>query len=86
MRPPQQDKPPPAREILRVAEAGESWGVPADWSRVLGLDVETVDLGVTTARRSGGRCSPGRARVHRDLGARRRDQEQAYKAIEAREL
>jgi hypothetical protein len=29
----QQDKPPPpAREILRVAEQGEGWGVPADWS------------------------------------------------------
>jgi hypothetical protein len=28
---PQQDKPPPAREILRVAEQGESWGVPPDW-------------------------------------------------------
>jgi hypothetical protein len=27
----QQDKPPPAREILRVAEAGEGWGVPASW-------------------------------------------------------
>ena len=24
-------KPPPAREILRVAEHGEGWGVPADW-------------------------------------------------------
>ena len=28
---PPQDKPPPVREILRVAEYGESWGVPADW-------------------------------------------------------
>jgi hypothetical protein len=28
---PPQDKPPPVREILRVAEHGESWGVPADW-------------------------------------------------------
>jgi hypothetical protein len=27
----EQDKPPPAREILRVAEAGEGWGVPASW-------------------------------------------------------
>jgi Transposase zinc-binding domain/Putative transposase len=27
----QQDKPPPAREILCVAEAGEGWGVPASW-------------------------------------------------------
>jgi hypothetical protein len=26
------DKPPPAREILRVAEAGEGWGVPASWN------------------------------------------------------
>jgi hypothetical protein len=25
-----QDKPPPVREILRVAEHGESWGVPAE--------------------------------------------------------
>ena len=29
---PHQDKPPPAREILRVAEHGEGWGVPAEWS------------------------------------------------------
>jgi hypothetical protein len=28
---PQQDKPPPALEILRVAEQGEGWGVPASW-------------------------------------------------------
>jgi hypothetical protein len=28
---PAQDKPPPVREILRVAEQGESWGVPASW-------------------------------------------------------
>jgi hypothetical protein len=28
---PPQDKPPPAREILHVAEHGESWGVPANW-------------------------------------------------------
>ena len=27
----EQDKPPPAREILRVAEQGEGWGVPANW-------------------------------------------------------
>ena len=27
----QQNKPPPVREVLRVAEAGEGWGVPADW-------------------------------------------------------
>jgi hypothetical protein len=31
LRAPEQDKPPPAREILRVAEAGEGWGVPASW-------------------------------------------------------
>ena len=31
LRPPQQDRPPPAREILRVAEQGEGWGVPASW-------------------------------------------------------
>jgi len=24
------DKPPPAREMLRVAERGEGWGVPAN--------------------------------------------------------
>src|SRR5262245_23737612 len=24
-------RPPPAREVLRVAEAGEGWGVPASW-------------------------------------------------------
>ena len=29
LRPAQQDKPPPAREILRVAETGEGWGLPA---------------------------------------------------------
>jgi hypothetical protein len=23
--------PPPVREILRVAEHGDGWGVPADW-------------------------------------------------------
>ena len=28
---PPQDKPPPVREILRVAEQGEGWGVPANW-------------------------------------------------------
>jgi len=28
---PPQDKPPPVREILRVAEHGEGWGVPASW-------------------------------------------------------
>jgi hypothetical protein len=31
LRAPEQDKPPPAREILRVAEAGEGGGVPASW-------------------------------------------------------
>jgi hypothetical protein len=29
--PPEPEKPPPAREILRVAEYGEGWGVPAQW-------------------------------------------------------
>ena len=28
---PPQDKPPPVREVLRVAEQGEGWGVPAEW-------------------------------------------------------
>jgi hypothetical protein len=28
--PPQQEKPPPIREVLRVAEHGEGWGVPAE--------------------------------------------------------
>jgi hypothetical protein len=28
---PPQDRPPPVRELLRVAEHGEGWGVPADW-------------------------------------------------------
>jgi hypothetical protein len=23
--------PPPAKEVLRVAEHGEGWGVPAEW-------------------------------------------------------
>jgi Putative transposase/Transposase zinc-binding domain len=33
LRSPQLDRPPPpAREILRLAEHGEGWGVPADWS------------------------------------------------------
>ena len=27
----EQVKPPPVREILRVAEHGEGWGVPAEW-------------------------------------------------------
>ena len=32
LRPPERDRPPPAaREILRVAEHGEGWGVPASW-------------------------------------------------------
>jgi hypothetical protein len=28
---PPQDKPPPLRDLLRVAEHGEGWGMPADW-------------------------------------------------------
>ena len=31
LRPLENDKPPPPREILRVAEYGEGWGVPASW-------------------------------------------------------
>ena len=31
LRVPKQNKPPPPREILRVAETGEGWGVPASW-------------------------------------------------------
>ena len=31
LRAPPQDKPPPVRELLRVAEHGEGWGVPTDW-------------------------------------------------------
>lgn len=31
LRPPERDRPAPAREILCVAEQGEGWGVPADW-------------------------------------------------------
>jgi hypothetical protein len=31
LRPSEQDKPPPVREIPRVAEHGEGWGVPASW-------------------------------------------------------
>ena len=31
LRPPERDRPPPALEILRVAEQGEGWGVPANW-------------------------------------------------------
>ena len=34
LRSPQLDRPPPAREIheiIRVAEQGEGWGVPASW-------------------------------------------------------
>jgi hypothetical protein len=26
-----QDKPPPVRDVLRVAEQAEGWGVPANW-------------------------------------------------------
>jgi hypothetical protein len=29
---PPQDKPPPVREVRRVAEQGEGWGVPAEWA------------------------------------------------------
>jgi hypothetical protein len=28
---PEAEKPPPVREVLRVAEQGEGWGVPAVW-------------------------------------------------------
>ena len=28
---PEAAKPPPVREVLRFAEHGEGWGVPADW-------------------------------------------------------
>lgn len=28
---PTEPPPPPAREVLRVAEHGDGWGVPADW-------------------------------------------------------
>jgi len=28
---PEAEKPPPLREVLRVAEHGEGWGVPAEW-------------------------------------------------------
>jgi len=30
--PTQEAKPPPPRELLRVAEQGEDWGVPANWA------------------------------------------------------
>ena len=33
---PQQGKPPPIREIARVAEHGGGWGVPAEWARERG--------------------------------------------------
>jgi hypothetical protein len=29
--PPPPEKPPPTREVLRVAEYGEGWGLPAEW-------------------------------------------------------
>ena len=29
---PQSEKPPPVREIVRVAEHGKGWGVLADWN------------------------------------------------------
>jgi hypothetical protein len=28
---PEAEKPPPLREVVRVAEHGEGWGVPAEW-------------------------------------------------------
>jgi len=31
LRSPERDRPPPPREILRVAEQGEGWGVPPGW-------------------------------------------------------
>jgi hypothetical protein len=31
LRSPELDRPPPPRQILRVAELGEGWGVPASW-------------------------------------------------------
>jgi hypothetical protein len=31
LRSPEMDRPPPPREILRVTEQGEGWGVPASW-------------------------------------------------------
>jgi hypothetical protein len=30
--PTEEAKPPPVRELLRVAEQGEGWGVPASWA------------------------------------------------------
>jgi hypothetical protein len=30
--PTEEAKPPPIRELLRVAEQGEGWGVPANWA------------------------------------------------------
>jgi hypothetical protein len=30
--PTQEAKPPPVRELLRVAEQAEGWGVPANWA------------------------------------------------------
>ena len=29
--PPEAEKPPSLREVLRVAEPGEGWGAPAEW-------------------------------------------------------
>ena len=29
--PPPPEKPPPLREVLRVAQHGEGWGVPSQW-------------------------------------------------------
>jgi hypothetical protein len=31
LRPPEEATPPPPRDLLRVAEQGEGWGVPANW-------------------------------------------------------
>jgi hypothetical protein len=28
---PEAEKPPPLRQVLRVAEQAEGWGVPAEW-------------------------------------------------------
>jgi hypothetical protein len=28
---PEAEEPPPVREILRIAEHGDDWGVPAEW-------------------------------------------------------
>jgi hypothetical protein len=28
---PEAERPPPLREVLRIAEPAEGWGVPAEW-------------------------------------------------------